>query len=111
MKTWCDHELAVARLSACCLTRPAWKERVPACSRSAWIRAIAVFLLVLASLAPARALVRFDVFLGYDGILPEASWFPVSFEVQNDGAPFIGDRKSTRLNSSHALLSRMPSSA
>jgi len=90
MKTWRDHELAVARSSAACLPGPAWNERVPVCSRSAWIRAIAVFLLVLASLAPARALVRFDVFLGYDGILPEASWFPVSFEVQNDGAPFIG---------------------
>ena len=28
-----------------------------------------------------------------------------------DKTPFIEDRKSTRLNSSHALLSRMPSSA
>ena len=47
-------------------------------------------LLLLCSLASARAMVRFDVFLGYDGILPEASWFPVSFEVQNDGPSFTG---------------------
>ena len=32
--------------------------------------------------------------------------FPVSIEAQ-----FLGDRKSTRLNSSHPRLSRMPSSA
>lgn len=31
---------------------------------------------------------RFDVFLGYDGVLPEASWFPVVCEVQNDGPAF-----------------------
>src|SRR5262245_18441534 len=37
---------------------------------------------------PGRAAVRFDVFLGYDGILPEASWFPVVCEVFNDGPSF-----------------------
>ena len=31
----------------------------------------------------------------------------LGFEVRTD----VGDRKSTRLNSSHGLLSRMPSSA
>src|SRR6266480_3078351 len=65
-------------------------------------------LLLLCSLLSAHAAVRFDVFLGYDGILPEASWFPLAFEVQNDGPPFVGvveDRKSTRLNSSHMSIS------
>lgn len=33
---------------------------------------------------------RFDVFLGHDQIVPEASWFPITFEVFNDGAPFMG---------------------
>jgi hypothetical protein len=33
---------------------------------------------------------QFDVFLGYDGVVPEASWFPITFEVKNDGPPFIG---------------------
>jgi hypothetical protein len=38
----------------------------------------------------APAALRFDVFLGHDQIVPEASWFPVTFEVFNDGAPFMG---------------------
>src|SRR5258708_20626123 len=33
---------------------------------------------------------QFDVFLGYDGIVPEASWFPILCEIKNDGPPFIG---------------------
>jgi hypothetical protein len=45
-------------------------------------------LVILAS--SARAAVRFDVFLGHDQIVPEASWFPITFEVFNDGAPFMG---------------------
>src|SRR6267378_2132053 len=47
-------------------------------------------LLLLTWLTPACAAVRFDVFLGYDGILPQASWFPVAFEIQNDGPSFNG---------------------
>lgn len=38
----------------------------------------------------ASAAVRFDVFLGHDQLVPEASWFPITFEVFNDGAPFMG---------------------
>lgn len=33
---------------------------------------------------------QFDVFLGYDGTVREASWFPVVCEIKNDGAPFNG---------------------
>lgn len=53
--------------------------------------------LVLACLAllltlPARAAMRdfevFDVFVGYDGILPESSWFPVVCEIENKGPGF-----------------------
>jgi hypothetical protein len=36
----------------------------------------------------ARAALQFDVFLGYDGIVPESSWFPLVCEVKNDGPPF-----------------------
>lgn len=36
----------------------------------------------------ARAALQFDVFLGYDGVLPEASWFPVVCEIKNDGPSF-----------------------
>ena len=35
----------------------------------------------------------------------------LGFIELNDGSCFKGDRKSTRLNSSHLKLSRMPSSA
>lgn len=37
---------------------------------------------------PAWGALQFDVFLGYDGIVPEASWFPVTCEVHNDGPSF-----------------------
>jgi hypothetical protein len=43
--------------------------------------------LLLAAL-PVRADLRFDAFLGYDDILPERSWFPVTCEIYNDGPPF-----------------------
>src|SRR6266850_3576297 len=37
-----------------------------------------------------RAAMQFDVFLGYDGIVPEATWFPLLFEIKNDGPSFTG---------------------
>jgi len=47
-------------------------------------------MLALLCASNASATVRFDVFLGHDQIVPEAAWFPVTFEVFNDGAPFMG---------------------
>src|ERR1043166_6563987 len=50
-------------------------------------------VLVLAALmvVPAtRAALQFDVFLGYDGIVREASWMPVVCEIKNDGPAFNG---------------------
>ena len=44
-------------------------------------------LLLLSALA-LHGEVRFDVFLGFDGIVPEGTWFPVVFEVANDGPAF-----------------------
>jgi hypothetical protein len=38
----------------------------------------------------ARAAIQFDVFLGFDGIVPEGSWFPVVCEIKNDGPSFTG---------------------
>jgi hypothetical protein len=54
--------------------------------------------LVLAFVLPAlfggaltlRAELQFDVFLGYDWIVPQACWFPVVCEIKNDGPPFVG---------------------
>lgn len=30
------------------------------------------------------------MFLGYDNVVPELAWFPVTFEIQNDGPSFTG---------------------
>ena len=40
----------------------------------------------------ARAALQFDVFPGYgfEFIIPEASWFPVTCEIKNDGPSFMG---------------------
>jgi hypothetical protein len=40
--------------------------------------------------AVQTTLSQFDVFPGYDGVVPEASWFPIVCEVKNDGPAFNG---------------------
>lgn len=65
----------------------------PGIPRSAWwLRPLtgAVGLLLLLIFRVSAAEVRFDMFLGYDNVVPEFSWFPVTFEIQNDGPTFIG---------------------
>ena len=47
-------------------------------------------------------------YANYAGLLTS---LPTVEEVLDDHASELGDRKSTRLNSSHAITSRMPSSA
>ncbi len=37
-----------------------------------------------------RGELQFDVFMGYDGIIPQACWFPVVCEIKNDGPTFTG---------------------
>ena len=49
---------------------------------------LACWLTGLLACWPADAAVRFDMFVGYDGIVPQGSWFPIAFEVQNDGPAF-----------------------
>ncbi len=39
----------------------------------------------------ANANVRFDVFVGYDGLVPTCAWFPITCELQNDGPGFAAD--------------------
>lgn len=46
-------------------------------------------LLLLAS-PLLRAEIQFDVFMGFDDRVREAHWFPVSFEILNDGPAFTG---------------------
>jgi len=47
-------------------------------------------LFVAFGVTTVRAALQFDVFLGYDGTVREASWFPVICEIKNDGPPFTG---------------------
>ncbi|HZR19996.1 MAG TPA: hypothetical protein VFE51_22115 [Verrucomicrobiae bacterium] len=46
--------------------------------------------LVCAGAGRVSAAIQFDVFLGYDGLIPEACWFPIVCEVKNDGPSFTG---------------------
>jgi hypothetical protein len=61
----------------------------PAGRLARWSAALlACWLAGLLTSLPAGAAVRFDMFVGYDGIVPQGSWFPIAFEVQNDGPAF-----------------------
>jgi hypothetical protein len=51
---------------------------------SPWLSLLAFCL----SVPAGHAAVRFDVFVGYDGVLPATGWFPVACEVYNDGPGF-----------------------
>lgn len=52
---------------------------------------LAVLTLALGGFAsPARAEVQFDVFFGFDDSVREGNWFPVAFEIFNDGPSFVG---------------------
>src|SRR5262249_40646116 len=51
-------------------------------------RWIAPLLLAVSLAGPAAAAVRVGLFVGYCGVVPQGSWFPMGFEVQNDGPAF-----------------------
>lgn len=54
------------------------------------VRLLSFLIVLLALTGSAQAAIQFDVFLGYDGTVPEASWFPVVCEIKNDGPTFTG---------------------
>ena len=56
-------------------------------SRRLW-KCLATVCSLLAWAGLANAAVRLDMFVGYDGVVPQGSWFPIAFEVQNDGPTF-----------------------
>lgn len=62
-----------------------------------WIPLLLVFLILG---EPLRGALQFDVFPGYDGIVPEGSWFPILFEIKNDGSSFNGTIEVTGGNNS-----------
>jgi hypothetical protein len=45
--------------------------------------------LALPAAAVAGPAFRFDMFVGYDGVVPQGSWFPIAFEIFNDSDPFV----------------------
>src|SRR5688572_12515884 len=47
-----------------------------------------LFLLLACFSFPARAALQFDLHVGYEGKIHEASWFPIVCEVYNDGPSF-----------------------
>jgi hypothetical protein len=62
-----------------------------ACAGRLRLKTVAIAVCFLcASARWALAALQFDVFLGYDGLIPEACWFPVVCEVKNDGPSFTG---------------------
>src|ERR1043165_583784 len=50
-----------------------------------------VFFLALSLFLSATNLfgaLQFDVFVGYDGLVPQAAWVPITCELKNDGPTF-----------------------
>jgi hypothetical protein len=60
-----------------------------ACLLRSWLVCVAL-LAALAEGPSVRAELQFDVFLGLDDRVREGHWFPVAFEILNDGPPFTG---------------------
>lgn len=59
-------------------------------------------------LTQAWAALQFDVFLGYDGTVREASWFPIVCEIKNDGPAFAGMIEVTPAGYSKGSRQRLP---
>jgi len=66
-------------------------------SFQSWIPWPSGILLLFLSLSPqaAQSQVRFDVFVGYDGLVPAMGWFPVTCEVENNGPSFLATFEAT----------------
>jgi hypothetical protein len=57
-------------------------------ARGATLAALLLLPVLCSGASKERDPIQFDVFLGHDGIVPEASWFPVICEIKNDGPGF-----------------------
>ncbi len=51
-------------------------------------RWLSLLALTLGLVLTARAELQFDVFIGFDGIVPETRWMPITCEIYNDGPSF-----------------------
>jgi hypothetical protein len=54
-----------------------------------------------------RAALQFDVFPGFDGVVPEATWIPVMCEIKNDGPAFNGVIELTGGNFNQGQLQKV----
>jgi hypothetical protein len=54
------------------------------------VLAMLLWFLAIGGAASARAELQFDVFFGYNDMVPEAAWFPIVCEIKNDGPTFKG---------------------
>jgi hypothetical protein len=57
-------------------------------ARAGALAALLLLPILCAGATKERDPIQFDVFLGHDGIVQEASWFPVVCEIKNDGPGF-----------------------
>jgi hypothetical protein len=80
--------------------------------KSGFLRRLLLPGLWLAVLVGSPALVRgslqFDVFLGHDGTVREAAWFPMVCEVYNDGPSFNATFELTGGNLGNEQVRRVP---
>lgn len=65
-------------------------------------------LIGLLGLLQGQAQIQFDVFLGYDGIIQEATWMPVVCEVKNDGPGFNGTVEVSTTSQGEDSVIRLP---
>ena len=77
---------------------------------SGWLRLPLALALVFAASFPAtsRAELQFDVFLGYESVVREAAWFPVTCEINNDGPSFNAVFELSVANLGRDQVKRVP---
>lgn len=81
----------------------------PRRGRSPLLSRLTCWIVTLACVSwAARAELQFDVFLGYDGAVREAAWFPVACEVFNDGPSFNAVFELTAGNIGTDQIRRVP---
>lgn len=69
--------------------RPLVARRPSSCM--GWLAGVFLSFVLLLFAPTARGAIsglRFDLFTGYDGIVPQGAWFPATFEIANDGPGF-----------------------
>lgn len=74
-------------------------------SRKVW-SFLALAALLFTSIA--RAELQFDVKMGFEGTIREANWFPVAFEIFNDGPPISGVIELTNEQAGRGQARRIP---